>query len=76
MKPMPVLKSQSATHTASLIRSHRENIAGRAAAIRRQWSERERRERAGLAEQLQCWLLDSVISAAGKSPAFACVPVR
>lgn len=76
MKTASVSKPKQTKPVASSILPRRDDILRRAAVIRSHWSDRERRERAGLAEQLQCWLVASVVSAAYPLPALAYVPVR
>lgn len=76
MKTASVSKPKQAKRVAGSILPRRDDVMRRAATIRSHWSDRERRERAGLADQLQCWLVASVISAAYPSPALAYVPVR
>lgn len=76
MKTASVSKPKQAKRVAGSILPRRDDVMRRAAAIRSHWSDRERRERAGLADQLQCWLVASIVSAAYPSPALAYVPVR
>lgn len=76
MKTASVSKPKQAKRVADSILLRRDDVMRRAAAIRSHWSDRERRERAGLADQLQCWLVASIVSAAYPSPALVYVPVR
>ena len=76
MKTASVSKPKQAKRVAGSILPLRDDVLRRADAIRSLWSDRERRERAGIAEQLQCWLVASVVSAAYPSPALVYVPVR
>jgi hypothetical protein len=75
MKTSPQLKVKNATHAESPAWHRRHDLARRIAAVRREWSARERSERAGVAEQLQCWLFASIAAAGFQLPAVASAPV-
>lgn len=76
MKTSPASKSSRATTVTRSTRRCSNEIAWRAAAVMSKWSADERNQRAGLAEQLQCWLLASIGVAAVPMPEVAYARVR